>query len=95
VASSTGDLQALALVRSTAPKKAYVAVWNVSANNSTYNFSVDLYNLNSSFTTSNLTIQKGSGSTLSTISNSGIAINGDTISGLSLGANEFLLITLD
>lgn len=95
VSSSTSDLQGLALVRSTAPQKAYVAVWNDSANGTTYNFSVDLYNLNSSFTTSNLTIQKGSGSTLSTISNSGITISGDTISGLSLGANEFLLITLE
>lgn len=95
VSSSTSDLQGLALVRSTAPQKAYVAVWNDSANGTTYNFSVDLYNLSSSFTTSNLTIQKGSGSTLSIISNSGITINGDTISGLSLGANEFLLITLE
>lgn len=95
VSSFTNDLQGFALVQSTAPQKAYIAVWNISADGNAYsNFAINLKGLNSSLTTSNLSILKGSGNSLATISDSGITIKGDTISGISLQANEFLLISL-
>jgi hypothetical protein len=93
--STSGDLQGIALVQNTAPKEAYVAVWNISPAGTTRSFSVDLNAFSSSLATTNLSITEGAGTNLTTISNSGITVtSGNLISGLSLKANEFLLITL-
>ena len=92
--STTSDLQAFALVQKASPQRAYVAIWNVSTS-AAYTTSVVLNDLGASFTASNLTVLKGSQANLTTLNNSGITVSGDTMSGLSLNANEFLLISVE
>jgi hypothetical protein len=93
--STTSDLQAFALVQKRSPQRAYVAIWNVSPTSASYTTSVVLNGLGSSFTASNVTILKGSGTSITTLNNAGITFSGDTLSGLSLNVNEFLLISLE
>jgi hypothetical protein len=95
LASTTSDLQAFALVQKGPVPRAYVAVWNVSSASASYTASLVLKGLNGSFTLSNLRILKGAGNNLVPLATSGITVNGDTISGLTLNSNEFLLISLE
>jgi hypothetical protein len=92
--SSTSDLHAFALVQKGSPQRAYIAIWNVSSTSASYTSSLVLDGLNSPFTASDLTMLKGSGNSIVTVSNSGVAVSGSTISGLTVNPNEFLLITL-
>jgi hypothetical protein len=90
--STTSNLQAFALVQNGPPVRAYIAIWNASP--SAHTTSVVLNSFTGSFTTSNLTILDGIGTTLTQISNSGITVSGNTISGMTLNPNEFFLISL-
>lgn len=93
--STTSDLQAFALVQNNAPQRAYVAIWNISPTSTPYdNVSLVLNGLSASFNASNLTILKGSGTSITKISNSGVTVSGNTIRGLSLNVNEFALVSL-
>jgi hypothetical protein len=92
--SSTSDLQAFALVQKGPVPKAYIAIWNVSPASVSYTASIAIEGLTSSFTAANLHILRGSGSRLATLNNSNVTVDANTISGLPVGANEFLLISL-
>lgn len=91
---TTSDLQAIALVQESPTIVAYIAVWNVSATGASYTTSIELANLNGDLAGLNLKILQGSGSTISELSNTGITVSGNIISGLAVAANEFLLLSL-
>ena len=91
--SSTSDLQAFALVQKGPVPKAYIAIWNVSPASASYTASIALAGFSNSLTAANLRILRGSGSSLTTLNTAKINVDGNTISGIPVGANEFLLIS--
>lgn len=93
--STTSDLQAFALVQAGAPSKAYVAIWNVSATNSTYTTSVVLNGFSGQFKGKPPTVLKASGTSISVVNDPNISLSGNTLSGLTLNAGEALLISIE
>ncbi|WP_394842859.1 immunoglobulin domain-containing protein [Pendulispora brunnea] len=91
--STTSDLQAFALVQKNASRRAYVAIWNASTTVS-YTTALVLKGFSPDVTASSLTILKGSGTSITSLDQSGITVSGYTIGGLSLNGGEFLLISL-
>lgn len=92
--STTSDLQAFALVEKDSGRRAYIALWNASPASVAHTVSIVLNGFSSAISASNLTILKGSGKTISRLSNSGIVVRGNEISGLTLNPDEFVLISL-
>jgi hypothetical protein len=92
--STTSDLQAFALVQKDSPAGAYVAIWNISRTSAVDKASIVLDGFDSSLDASNLTVLKGSGNTISPVNKADISFNGNTISGLSLKPDEFMLISI-
>jgi hypothetical protein len=91
--STTSDMQAFALVQKDSPASAYVAIWNASSS-AVDKASIVLDGFASSLDASTLTVLKGSGDTISQVSNADIRVNKNTISGLSLKPDEFMLISI-